>query len=218
VQGKPYRSRQLRKHVSEIVWPAYYLDFETTQTALPLYPGTAPYEQIVTQYSVHRCSRPGQIDAHLDYLADPKRDDRRELAERLLADLGTAGSIVVYSGFEKAVLRGLTARFPDLAGGLAGLIDRLFDLLDVVKHGCYHAEFHGSYSIKSVLPVLVPDMSYDHLDVRNGAEASVWFARMARGEVAAEDHDRVRRRLLEYCAQDTLALVRIHEQLRALAI
>ena len=113
--GTPYASPGLRAALEAVRWPAYYLDFETVQTGLPLYPDVAPYTQLPTQYSLHRCSAPGAVDVHVEYLADPARDCRRELAERLIAELGTEGSIVVYSGFERRIIGELATLLPDLA-------------------------------------------------------------------------------------------------------
>ncbi len=98
--GKPYVGDGLAAALGAVIFPVRYLDFETVMTALPLYPDIAPHVQVVTQYSVHECGEPGRADRHFEYLADPSRDCRRELAERLVADLGTEGSIVVYSSFD----------------------------------------------------------------------------------------------------------------------
>jgi hypothetical protein len=211
--GQPYVSPGLKDALAGVCWPAYYLDFETMTVALPPYPDVAPYEQIATQYSIHRCSAPGAVEYHLEYLADPQRDCRRELAERLIADLGTEGSIVVYSGFEKRVIGGLAERFPDLEGPLSAIRDRLFDLLAVVrKHYC-HPAFHGSFSIKKVLPAVVLEMSYDGLAIQDGETATVKFAKMARGQYSPAECEAIRRNLLTYCGQDTLAMVELHKAL-----
>src|SRR5262249_43122684 len=108
VSRKPVFSKPgLAQFLKQVVWPAFYLDFETVKTALPLYPGVKPHEQVVTQYSIHVCRAPGKVIEHREFLADPLRDSRRELAERLLDDLAGDGRIIVYSGFEKTTLTGL---------------------------------------------------------------------------------------------------------------
>jgi hypothetical protein len=211
--GQPYVADGLGAELAAVVWPAHYLDFETVMTAIPLYPGVGPYQQVVTQFSVHRCSDVGAVIEHREYLADPATDCRRELAERLLDDLGTAGSIVVYSGFERAVINGLSALFPDLAERLLRLTDRLVDLEAIIRRGYYHPDFRGSTSIKRTLPVLVPDMSYEGLDIADGESAAAAFARMAQGH--DPDEMTTRGRLLEYCEQDTMAMVRLHAALAA---
>jgi hypothetical protein len=210
---QPYVSPDLRDSLADVRWPAYYLDFETVSTPLPLYADVAPHALLPTQYSIHRCTAPGAVDNHFEYLADPQRDCRRELAERLIADLGTEGSVIVYSGFEKGRIGELIERFPDLAEPLSAIRERLFDLLAVVrKHYC-HPDFHGSYSIKTVLPVVVPEMTYDGLEIAEGQTASVKFAKMARGQYSPTECEAIRRNLLTYCGQDTLAMVKLHKAL-----
>jgi hypothetical protein len=131
--------------------------------------------------------------------------------------LGDRGSIIVYSNFEATRIKALQAAFTDLAEPLQGIIDRLKNLLPVVEDHVYHPDFHGSFSIKNVLPALVPDLSYTGLDVADGDTAITRFARMARGEISGDSVGVTRHRLLEYCKLDTLAMVRLHETLFQLA-
>ncbi|HVS10280.1 MAG TPA: DUF2779 domain-containing protein [Planctomycetota bacterium] len=203
----------LRRQLDAVTWPASYLDFESTQTAIPLYSELAPFEQIPTQYSIHRCSGPGRVDAHADYLADPARDCRRELAEQLIRDLRTAGSVIVYSSFEKTRIRALARKFPDLAPQLEAIQARLFDLLSVVQKEYYHPAFRGSASIKNVLPVLVPELSYDGMEIGDGDAASAVFALIAMGKHGEEESGRLLELLRAYCRQDTLAMVKLHAAL-----
>ncbi len=211
--GKPViANKELAAFLKGVDWPAFYLDFETVKSSIPLYAGTTPHEQVVTQYSVHVCTKPGTVLDHRDFLADPSRDCRRELAERLLEDLEDCGAIVVYSSFEKTVLGNLGRLFRDLKPHLDGCIDRLFDLEKAFKSWFYHPEFRGRTSIKVTLPALV-DLSYDGLAIADGDTAVAKFARMARGEITGDAAGEVRQALLEYCKRDTLAMVRLHERL-----
>lgn len=210
---KPVIQISLVDDLSAIHWPAYYLDFETFKTAIPLYPDVAPHEAILTQYSIHNCSAPGQVDDHREYLADPSRDCRRELAEQLIADLGNEGSIVTYSPYEKTMINKLAELFPDLAKPLRRCIGRLYDLKNVLSKAYYHPGFHGSYSIKNVLPVLVPEMTYEGMDIGDGDLASAIFAQMAMGRFSKGEMEKIRKDLLTYCGQDTLAMVILHKQL-----
>jgi CRISPR/Cas system-associated exonuclease Cas4 (RecB family) len=202
----------LRQKLDEICWPAFYLDFETTTTAIPLFPDLAPYDKFPTQYSIHLCDCCGHILEHRDYLADPSRDCRRELAENLIQDLQGNGSIISYSSFEKTVISGLCATFPDLEKELLNILVRLADLEKCVK--CVqHPQFLGRTSIKVVLPALVPDLSYEGLEIADGDTAMVAFALMAKGMIRPEEMAQKRRDLLKYCMLDTLAMVRLHEKL-----
>jgi hypothetical protein len=203
--------------LATLTWPCYYLDFETVATFLPLYEGRRCHEQVLTQFSIHR--RAGISDElhHSDYLADPTRDCQREVAEALIQALGRAGSVIVYTSYEKTRIKALQERFPDLAAPLQGIVDRLWDLNAVIADHVCHPEFHGSFSIKKVLPALAPELSYDGLAIGNGTVAVTRFARMARGEITGEDVGTTRLQLLEYCKLDTLAMVRLHDRLAELA-
>lgn len=207
----------LRKQLRRIAWPAHYLDFETVMTAIPLYQDVAPFAQIPTQYSIHRCTAPGEIAGHCQYLADPSRDCRRDLAEHLIADLPGKGSVIVYSNFEKVVIGGFAALYPDLAGHLASIVERLVDLEVIIRKNFYHPGFGGRTSIKLTLPALVPGMGYDDLDISEGGTAMAAFACLAMGHYGEAEALEVKRHLLEYCKQDTLAMVRLHEHLAAVA-
>lgn len=213
VSGKPFIAGTLADDLAAIIWPAYFLDFETVMTALPLYPDTAPYTQIPTQYSVHVCSGVGKVVGHCEYLADPTKDCRRELADKLIADLGKKGSVIAYSPFEKTVIAGLAKHIPQLAKPLTAIGDRIVDLCAILRDGYYHPDFHGSTSIKVTLPVMVPTMSYEGLEIGDGDTAVAMFARMAMGQVDKKQAEGIRKALLAYCKQDTLAMVKLHERL-----
>lgn len=210
---KPFIGNKLKDELESISWPAYYLDFETVMTAIPLYPDIAPYTQLSTQYSIHKCSELGHIVEHLEYLADPSRDCRRELAENLIKDLKGEGGIIVYSNFEKSIINGLGRAYPDLSRELNFLIDRLVDLEVIIRKNFYHSNFHGSTSIKKVLPVLVPDMSYEGLEITDGDTAMAVFAFLALDKYEDREVKTIKRNLLDYCKQDTLALVKLHQRL-----
>ncbi len=212
VSSEPVIDREgLKDALDKIVSPIYFLDFETTQTCIPLYEGVAPYSQIATQYSLH--IKAGKILDHKEYLVDPDRDCRRELAERLLGDCGSKGSILVYTSFEKTIINRLAVLLPELAEDLCELLGRLVDLYKIIRECYYHPGFHGSYSIKKVLPALVDDMGYDDLEIGNGLDASAEFAYMCRGRYSREEVGRIREQLLRYCGVDTMAMVRVWERL-----
>lgn len=133
------------------------------------------------------------------------------LVMALIENLGDHGSIVVYSNFEETRIKALRDGFPDLAERLQAILDRLKDLRPVIEDYVYHPDFGGSFSIKRVLPALVPDLSYEGLNVADGDTAITRFARMARGEISGAAVQVTRQQLLDYCKMDTLAMVRVHE-------
>ncbi|MBP2145127.1 CRISPR/Cas system-associated exonuclease Cas4 (RecB family) [Methanofollis sp. W23] len=213
--GEPVIDPGLRSALDEIVWPVHYLDFETTTTAIPLYPNLAPYCHLPIQYSIHTCPECGKIDRHSEYLADPTCDCRRRLAERLIEDLDDEGSILVYTSFERTTIKGLIQEFPDLEGQLQDIITRLVDLEKIVR-SVNHPLFKGRTSIKVALPALVPGMSYDGLAIADGETAMATFALMAKGVFDPAETEKKRQELLEYCTQDTLAMVWLHDTLAQL--
>lgn len=208
----------LASSLSGVKWPAAYLDFETMMMALPPYPETAPYTQIPTQYSIHLCSAVGKVDAHVEYLSHPQKDSRRELAESLIRDLREAATIVTYSSFEKTTVTALASLFPGLHAELMQIIGRMFDLEGTIRGNYYHPAFRGGSSVKVTLPALVPHMSYGGLNIADGDSASATFSYMAMGRYNDAELAQLQKDLRVYCAQDTLAMVKLHERLYQLTL
>ena len=194
--------------------PVRYLDFETFSPAIPRFAGTRPYDAVPFLFSVHS-ERDGSPLEHTDYLHEEDDDPRPRLADRLIEAVGSHGSICTYSGYERSVLTALAAAVPERADELAAVSARLFDLLPVVRNTCYHPEFRGSFSIKNVLPALVPGMGYGDLEIPDGQAASVAYMRALDGG-DGEERQRLFGDLRAYCARDTLAMVRLREALGAL--
>ena len=210
-EGRPSVHGDIAGALAAIEPPVHYLDFETFAPAIPRFVGTRPFDAVPFLFSVHT-EHKGKPLLHTDYLHESDDDPRPELADRLIEALGTKGSICTYSGYEKRVLRELSEALPDRSDELGSIEARLFDLLPVVRNGYYHPEFRGSFSIKKVLPVLVPGMGYDDLAISEGQVAAVRYA-SALESTAPEDRRRVFEDLRAYCAQDTLALVALREKL-----
>ena len=219
--------------------PVHHLDFETLASAIPRYPGTRAYDAVAFQFSVHTRHADGTL-AHVEYLHPDDSDPREPLARALLAALGEQGTgeqgtgeqgtgeqgtgeqgtIVVYTGFERRVIEALAGALPALAAPLRALLPRLWDLYVAVRANYYHPQFRGSYSIKSVLPALVPELSYEGLAIADGNLAAASYLQ-ALGSADRAQRAQIFAALREYCARDTFALVRIRELLamrvRALA-
>jgi len=211
--GKPYVSDKLKQELTTIRWPAFYLDFETIMTAVPLYSNVAPYTKIPTQYSIHKCSKPGEVLFHREFISEPKQDSRKKLTEHLVQDLEQEGSIIVYSDFEQTIIHNLSKTFPEYSNYLEELAGRLVDLEKIIRYNFYHPEFHGSTSIKKTLPALVPGMSYDSLKIADGDTAMATYVFMALGSYEGNDVKTLQEKLLKYCEMDTLATVKLHQEL-----
>lgn len=209
---------EIRKFMSELSYPLYFLDFETYQSAIPEYDGTWPYEQIPFQYSLHYIEREGGELKHKEYLAKPGVDCRRELAERLVQDIPMNVSVTAYNmGFEKGRIKEMANLFEDLSEHLMNIHDNIKDLMiPFDKRWYYTKEMEGSYSIKYVLPALFPndpELNYHNLPlVHNGGEASSTF--MDLSNHSEEEQEEIRNGLLVYCKLDTYAMVKVWEKLK----
>ena len=113
--------------------------------------------------------------------------------------------------FESQRLSELANWLPEFAGRIEKIQRRLWDLLPVVRNHVYHPAFAGSFSLKAVLPALVPDMTYEDMEVGNGTDAGVAWEKLVRGNLDQVERDKKKVALLEYCGQDTLAMVRLLE-------
>jgi hypothetical protein len=216
--GKIHVASDLAERLKRFGPPAFYLDFEAVSPAIPLYPGTRPYQTIPFQWSLHHADENGAV-IHREFLAGADSDPRRMFAETLLEALsGTKLPVIVYSSYERARLSELATVFPDLAKRILGVIRRLCDLLPIIRGSVYHPDFDFSNSIKVVAPALCPDLTYDDIqEIADGEAASTAFWRMASGRADPETSARYQGALRVYCRRDTEALVRLHQALITLA-
>ena len=199
--------------------PLAFLDFETVGFAIPIWDGCRPYDQVPVQFSVHHRPSRGRV-RHDEWLADGSDDPREALAMMLIAFTRGAKTIVAYNApFERGCIRRLREHLPHHAAELDAIEARIVDLLPVVQDHLYHPRFEGSFGLKQVVPVLVPALQYDDLEVTGGAEASqMLMTLITKGEAfSGRERRRLRRELLKYCAMDTLALVKLHDKLEELA-
>jgi hypothetical protein len=199
--------------LATLPYPRYYLDFETVQFALPLWAGTRPFQQLVFQWSCHVESTHGELE-HVEFLDTSGEPPMRAAADALLAALGDDGPIFVYHDFEKWRLMEMAGMFPALAPRLEAVMGRLVDLLRLTRDHYRHPALNGSYSLKTVLPTIAPDLDHALLgDVQDGLSAQAAFHEATAPDTPADRREAVRRSLLEYCALDTLALVRVAHRL-----
>ncbi len=189
---------------------AYFLDFESIQFAVPIWKGTRPYQQIPFQYSLHVIAEDETL-RHSGFLDLSGNEPSHALALCLIDQCGEHGPVFAYNaGFECRIMRELAAQFPDLAPALESIIDRVVDLLPVARNRYYHPSQHGSWSIKAVLPAMVPELSYDQLDgVQDGYAAGEAFLEAIAPETTAERKKVIECQLSEYCKLDTFAMVKL---------
>lgn len=218
--NQPIIEQELKEELSAIGLPRHYLDFETTGSmlVLPHFPDTHPFQALPFQFSLHTELTKGGELLHQGYLHTTGDDPRRPFIEKLLAMLeAVPGKIIVYSPYEQRILNELKQQLPEYALRIDLIIKRLVDLLPIIRENVYHPDFHGSFSIKAVLPALVPGSGYSDLEIQDGDTASLRYLQML-GVVAVEKHNTatkceevnvnsIHTALWNYCKQDTRAMV-----------
>ena len=207
----------VKEFLNTLWYPLCHLDFETFNTPIPKFDDTRPYQQVPFQFSLHIQQRAGDEPQHFEFLASSDGDPRRELIEQLLALIPENACILTYNqAFEKGVLRNLTELFPDLAEAIKIRLANVRDLMvPFRRRDVYRWQMRGSYSIKEVLPAMVPDLSYAALEIADGMAAMQAYHDMCALE-PGEEFDKLRQSMLDYCRMDTLAMVRILRELVSL--
>ncbi|TLP35522.1 DUF2779 domain-containing protein [Arcobacter arenosus] len=206
----------IKAFLENLTYPIYHLDFETYQQAIPQYKSIKPFEQIPFQYSLHIEYEDGRL-IHKEYLSQDSVDSRYELAQKLCEDIPSDVTVLAYNmSFEKGVIKRLANLFPELNAHLLAINENIQDLMTPFQKKWYVTpSMQGSYSIKYVLPALVPEFekAYKELEgVQNGSQAMNAFANLSKLDGLSKE--KMRTSLLEYCKLDTLAMVKILEVLR----
>ena len=211
--GQPETDKEaIKGKLSDLEYPIHFFDFETDNPAIPRFQEVRPYQQVPFQYSCHTWQSDGTVTHH-EYLHTDTTDPRLPLVESLLDDISDVGSVVVYfASFERNILESLAEFFPEYAVHLRSIQARLWDQLVIFRNHYKHPGFEGSNSLKSVLPVLVPSLSYDELDVQDGREAQAVWCLMLDSK-SEKERETMIRDLKAYCTLDTLAMVEIHKAL-----
>ncbi len=205
---------RVAEFVQSLRYPLYHFDFETFSAAVPTYDATRPYQQVPFQFSIQIQAAPGADPVQRAFLGDGMSDPREALVRQLLDDLGDSGDILVYNvAFERSRLQDLARDLPQFAQPIADVTARLKDLMPVFQKGWfYRPTMNGKYSIKDVLPAMVPELDYGTLNVKEGGTASLLFGQLSAG-LYAGDVAQLRTDLLAYCGQDTRAMVELHAAL-----
>jgi hypothetical protein len=204
-------SDAIRTFLQQLQYPLFFLDFESANPWLPPFDNCRPFERIPFQFSLHVQQTKGGILQHFEFLPDSAIDPRQRICEELVGLLGSSGSIIAWNmSFEIGVLAGLGRTFPQHSDKINGVIRRFIDLITPFRSGAYSDfRFHGSCSLKKILPILVPSMSYGNLAIGKGDDASLQFQKLIDGSMSIAEWEFIRHDLLDYCATDTLAMEEI---------
>ena len=212
VSREDYVAAELEEELTNLEYPVHFLDFETVSPPIPIYADTRPYQAIPFQWSDHILSGEGDLD-HSSYLFREDGDPREDFTASLLKILGEGGTIFTYSNYERRVVSELADHLPEQRDRLLATLDRFRDLQALIKRYFYSPGFRGSFSLKSVLPVLVAHMSYENLLIQEGTHASLEYLRVLNPETPPEQRRTIEQALIDYCSYDTLAMVKIRETL-----
>ena len=216
--GRVVEQDKINTFLSEISYPVYYFDYEASQSLLPPWDGTRPYQQVPFQYSLHILREPNGELEHREYLHKDISNPMPSLIESLQEHVGSEGSILVwYEVYEKSRNNEMAEIYPEAADFLNAFNCRIIDLMKPFSQGMVRDEaFLGSSSIKKVLPALIPELTYKDLGIQEGEAAAHKWKEVTLGDVSETEREKVYSDLIEYCKLDTLAMVKIHEKLAEL--
>ncbi len=206
----------IRSELASLSFPLYFLDYESYPPAIPLFKGFKPYQQVPFQFSLHKIDSPSAKPEHYEYLHEEDSDPSPSIIKRLRDYIGPEGTILVWNkSFERMINSQLAERNPEYVDYLEDLNDRIYDLKDIFHKQFYvHPGFKGKTSIKNILPVMVPSLTYKELEIQNGGAATEAWYEMVYGQISSEDKQKISEGLKKYCGRDTYAMVAIWQKLQ----
>jgi len=212
--GQPEVLPGAKEVLKALAYPRYYLDFETTGPAVPIWKGARPYKHLPVQWSVHIDDGKGDgalaSVQHKEFLDLSGEPPMRALAESLIECLGDSGPVFEYTTVEERVIRQLADLFPDLKAPLMAIVERIVDLAEITKQYYYHPGMQGSWSLKYIGPSVASSINYKELgEVNEGMAAANFFLEAIRPETTPERKADLEKKLLKYCWVDTAAMVEI---------
>jgi len=211
-QNRPIiHTEPIKQFLGELKYPLYFLDYETMGTVVPYFDNQRPYKQYPFQYSLHILESPDAELKHVEYLHTENSDPIEELSKALKSHIGDSGSVITWNmNFEMGCNNLMGQLLPEYTKFYEQLNSRIVDLSIPFAKGWYtHKDFRTSWSIKNVLPVLVPELSYKELGIQEGTAAQrIWMATVLDGD-NKDERDKILKNLIEYCKLDTLAMVEI---------
>ncbi len=207
----------IRKELECLKYPLYFFDYETYSAAIPPFDGTRPYQQVPFQYSLLIQDEPGAKIRHVEFLAREFKYPVAALLAQLKRDIGAKGSVITWNAsFEKGCNDEMARMEPKDADFLKTVNGRIFDLMFIFKFKrqmYVKSEFQKSASLKKVLPVICPELSYKSLAIQEGGQASASWPVLTGGEITEKEKTRLAKDMLAYCKRDTEAMVGILEKL-----
>ncbi len=202
---------KIAEELKTLTFPLYFLDYETFPAAIPRFDGFSPYHQIPFQYSVHVLESADSEPSHYEFLHVASDDPSKLLAESLQKHIGKTGSIIIWhKSFECGRNDEIAARIPTMKEFMDSLKERIYDLEDVFRKQYHiHKDFRGGTSIKRILPVLAPELSYKELKIHEGGNAAETWNKITNGSLDETEKEKAINDLKIYCGLDTYAMYSI---------
>lgn len=208
----------IRRELAKLEYPLYFFDYETHGMAIPVFDGTRPHQQVPFQYSLHIKESPTAKVEHREFLATDFKNPVPDLLSQLKRDIGPKGSVIVwFESFEKTRNEEMAKMMPEYADFLKNLNERMFDLYLIfkIKNELYaNSEFQESASLKAVVPVLCPELSYKNLAIQEGGTASASWPTLVSEKTPAKEKKQLAKNMRDYCTRDTEVMVAILDHLR----
>ncbi len=191
-------------------YPYSFIDFEWESYVIPPYFGLKPYCKVPFQYSLHIMDENGKIQ-HREFLG--VHDCREEFIKHLIEDFPSSGSIIAFNadGAEKLRLLELAEQFPQYADKLHDFCDRMIDLSIPFQNGTvYDLRMRGYSSLKVLLPICDPDLTYQNLEIHDGMMAVDAWRHLCENK---GDQEKIREDLLSYCGLDSYSMIVVYDWL-----
>lgn len=219
LSGLPIIDREAIKNMlNDLEFPLYFFDYEGFVSAIPMFNGFRAYEQVPFQYSLHIMQEDGSLEHREFLITNPQGNLTKPLVDRISKDIDTKGTVIAwYSSYEKQRNDKLADLHPEYANFLNTINEKMFDLMTIFSSSYYvDPAFKGSSSIKKVLPVIAPELTYKNLNISKGDQASERWERMISKNTPQKEKELIKKDLLEYCKLDTWAMVKIYQFLKKL--
>jgi len=202
---------KIREFLEAFEYPLYFFDYETMSSVIPQFDGMSPYKDYPFQYSLHVMESPNAELRHFEYLHNENTNPMPGLLDKLRGDIRDTGTVLAWNmSYEKGCNDRMAALYPEYAEFLASLNERIEDLMIPFSNmWLFDKDFFGSASVKKVMPVLAPELSYKELNVGDGLLARrTWTQTVLEGQNQGS-RDEIMLDLSKYCTLDTYAMVRI---------
>lgn len=207
----------IERELKNLQFPLYFIDYETYNAALPRYYGHSTYTQIPFQFALYVLNSPDAEPQLLEFIYTEDDNPDIHFVNAMRKHIGDEGHIIVWSSFEASRNKELAKRIPEMYDFLMSVNTRIYDLMGIFSKQYYvHSGFLGKSSIKNVLPVIVPTLSYKELDIQNGGSASEMWNRLYTEELTKPEREKIINNLKEYCGLDAYAMYAIWRALYTL--